>query len=158
MRRSSSCLMAFLLGVSLVAGTPTAPVLAAGLAEDQIMVTSVESSKESMSENSQSGMEAWGKQEETEITVETVRLDGSEEEKVPLSSGTWEKWIDRLDLSEKPEVRQIYDILVEATDNDGTDDWLIEDKYFTGEHGIVVKQILEDHTLFQSEVVRCIQR
>lgn len=44
----------------------------------------------------------------------------------PLSSGSHENWIDRLDLSGAPYARNFYDILVEASDNDGASDWLID--------------------------------
>ena len=49
---------------------------------------------------------------------------------VDLKSGNYENWIDRLDLSETPFVKELYEKLVEASDNDGVDDWLIEDTYF----------------------------
>lgn len=45
---------------------------------------------------------------------------------VPLASGNHTEWIDRLDLSEAPYARPFYDILVEASDNDGENDWLID--------------------------------
>lgn len=48
---------------------------------------------------------------------------------VPLKSSNEVKWIDRLDLSGYESVRGFYDALVEAADNDGADDFLIEDAY-----------------------------
>lgn len=47
----------------------------------------------------------------------------------PLKSSNEVKWIDRLDLSGYESVRGFYDALVEAADNDGADDFLIEDAY-----------------------------
>ena len=51
---------------------------------------------------------------------------------VPLKSGNYEKWIDRLDLSAAVDstganyAQRFYNILDEACDNDGTNDWLID--------------------------------
>ena len=50
---------------------------------------------------------------------------------VPLKSGNYINWIDRLDLSGAPYARNFYDILVEASDNDGTKDWLIDNIGFS---------------------------
>ena len=48
-------------------------------------------------------------------------------------------WIDRLDLSGEAVIfRDLYETLVEASDNDGEEDYLIEDKYFNGENVIPV--------------------
>lgn len=52
---------------------------------------------------------------------------------VPLKSTNEVRWIDRLDLSGYDAVRGFYDALVEASDNDGDRDFLIEDRYFNGE-------------------------
>ena len=47
-------------------------------------------------------------------------------------------WIDRLDLSSDTNgvFRKLYDTLVEASDNDGTDDYLIRDEYFNTSEGL----------------------
>ncbi len=66
-------------------------------------------------------------------TVVAAELTG-----VPtLIEGTAEKWIDRLSLTTEDEkkIRGFYDALVEASDNDGTDDYLIEDSYFVNAEG-----------------------
>lgn len=49
---------------------------------------------------------------------------------VDLKEGNYEKWIDRLDLSEAAFAKDFYASLEEGTDNDGVDDWLIEDSFF----------------------------
>ena len=43
-----------------------------------------------------------------------------------LASGVHEKWIDRLDLSNAEYARDFYDWLVESSDNDGVEDYLID--------------------------------
>lgn len=48
--------------------------------------------------------------------------------KVDLASGNHEKWIDRVNLPDY--AKNFYEVLEEAVDNDGTDDFLIDDKYF----------------------------
>lgn len=59
-----------------------------------------------------------------------------------LKSETAVKWIDRLDLSGEAQIFQnLYNTLVEAADNDGVDDLLIEDEYFNGNNSIQVAVI-----------------
>lgn len=48
---------------------------------------------------------------------------------VPLKASNEANWIDRLDLSGYESVRDFYDALVEAADNDGENDFLIADAY-----------------------------
>jgi len=49
-------------------------------------------------------------------------------------TGTAEKWIDRLELSgDATVIRDFYELLEEASDNDGYNDYLIEDQYYTGD-------------------------
>lgn len=68
-------------------------------------------------------------------------------ETVKLINGRAEKWIDRLDLSGEAQVfRNLYDTLVEASDNDGIDDYLIEDQYFNGNNKIIIAKITETTT------------
>lgn len=50
----------------------------------------------------------------------------SEKFTAPLAAGNHTAWIDRLDLSDAPYARPFYDVLMEASDNDGTSDWLID--------------------------------
>lgn len=49
---------------------------------------------------------------------------------VPLAAGNHEKWIDRVVLPDY--AKNLYNALVEATDDDGYCDYLIEDAYFEG--------------------------
>ncbi len=86
--------------------------------------------------------------EETEIvTVETmtsapaIGLFGLDEGTVDLISGTAADWIDRIDITE--ELRDFYDKLVESSDNDGIDDFMIEDRYFDGDNVIAAMTIKE---------------
>lgn len=51
---------------------------------------------------------------------------------VELNSGNHKDWINRLDLSEAQVIKDFYDTLVEASDNDGENDCLIDDEYFAG--------------------------
>lgn len=51
---------------------------------------------------------------------------------VPLKSTNETLWIDRLDLSGYEFVREFYNALVEGSDCDGSEDFLIEDKYIKG--------------------------
>ena len=47
---------------------------------------------------------------------------------VTEKSGTYEKWIDRVTISDTG--RRLYDILVEGSDGDGDRDYLIDDQYY----------------------------
>ena len=62
--------------------------------------------------------------------------------KVSLNNGTATEWINRLDLTGDAQViDEFYDTLVEASDNDGTADFLIRDLYFDGDHTIPVVEL-----------------
>jgi|GEM_PF-6645339 len=50
------------------------------------------------------------------------------EPKISLTSGNYTRWIDRLELPDY--ARALYAALEEGSDNDGVQDFLIEDKYF----------------------------
>lgn len=66
---------------------------------------------------------------ETSAAVqEAIALFSLDTSQVPLVSSTQERWIDRVALPDY--ARQFYDTLVEACDNDGSRDYLIEDRYF----------------------------
>ena len=54
---------------------------------------------------------------------------------VSLKNGNYKDWIDRLDLTDAQVIKDFYDTLVEASDNDGVDDLLIEDDYFNHAEG-----------------------
>lgn len=49
---------------------------------------------------------------------------------VALKEGTFTRWIDRIDIPDY--VLPFYEVLQEAVDGDGNRDYLIDDKYFTG--------------------------
>ena len=51
------------------------------------------------------------------------------------------EWIDRLDLSDVGQLREFYDILAEASDNDGENDYLIKDEYFTTGYKLPVAEV-----------------
>ncbi len=67
---------------------------------------------------------------------------------VDLKEGTYTRWIDRIDVPE--DLLTFYATLEEAADDDGLNDYLIDDSYFTGDHGIVattVKQAVTTDTI-----------
>lgn len=79
---------------------------------------------------------------EMETSALPVGFFGLREGSVDLKAGNWEKWIDRVDVSEAAFVKELYDNMVEASDNDGVDDWLIEDSYFEQEeYKVVVTEV-----------------
>lgn len=58
---------------------------------------------------------------------------------VYLKKGNYERWIDRISLSEELadfDMMEFYNKLVEGTDGDGEKDIFIDDDYFDGEHAI----------------------
>ena len=68
---------------------------------------------------------------EVETSAIPMEVFGLSDGKVSLISGTAINWIDRLDLTGDAQViKNLYNTLVEASDNDGVDDYLIEDSYF----------------------------
>lgn len=50
---------------------------------------------------------------------------------VTLKEGEYVKWVDRIDDTNNPSIKALYNTLVEGSDFDGEFDWLIEDKYYT---------------------------
>ncbi len=61
---------------------------------------------------------------------------------VELNSGNYKDWIDRLDLSEAQVIKDFYNTLVEASDNDGESDYLIDDEYFAEDaSGILIDTV-----------------
>lgn len=54
--------------------------------------------------------------------------------KVALRNGTYEKWIDRIDVPDY--ARTLYNTLAEGADNDGVDDFLIDDRYFSAANAL----------------------
>ena len=67
---------------------------------------------------------------EAEISAIGMELFGLNDGVVELSPSNEIQWIDRIDLTEAEAIRDFYDSLVEGSDNDGIDDYLIEDHYF----------------------------
>lgn len=67
---------------------------------------------------------------ETSAPVEELASVFSATLSMPLKSGRYEKWIDRVDVSDP--VKGMYDTLAEATDGDGIKDYLIDNCYLQG--------------------------
>lgn len=75
---------------------------------------------------------------------------------VSLKATNEEAWIDRLDLNGADEIRDFYDVLVEASDNDGYCDYLIGDSYFKDSNCLVV--CTKTGTVAsEEEAINCIQ-
>ena len=70
---------------------------------------------------------------QTNINLGELKLKGTQEV----------KWIDRLDLSSDTNgvFLDLYNALVEASDNDGENDYLIKDEYFDGDNKILVAEV-----------------
>ena len=60
-----------------------------------------------------------------------IQLFSAADGTVDAASGTHEKWFDRIDTSGAPYAQTFWNVLEEAVDNDGTNDYFIEDTYFT---------------------------
>ncbi len=71
--------------------------------------------------------------EAPQTSTDSVSMFGLGNGKLFKDGSTEPNWIDRIDLTDDSEniVKVFYDMLVEASDNDGTKDYLIEDKYFS---------------------------
>ena len=72
---------------------------------------------------------------EAETSAQPIGFFSLADGNVELKSGNYKDWIDRLDLSEAQVIKDFYDKLVEASDNDGENDLLIEDVYFNNAEG-----------------------
>ena len=59
-----------------------------------------------------------------------VFLDGEVTPQVKLKQGNYTRYIDRFDFGANTYEMEFYQIMEEATDNDGVDDYFIDDKYF----------------------------
>ena len=71
---------------------------------------------------------------------------------VSLKNGTATEWINRLDLTGDAQViDEFYDTLVEASDNDKTNDFLIEDSYFNSEGNYTIPVVELTGTLHKTE-------
>ena len=78
---------------------------------------------------------------EVETSAIAVELYGLSDGKVSLKDSNETAWIDRLDLTEVAEIEDFYEVLEEASDNDGVDDYLIEDTYFETDFNLNVNEI-----------------
>lgn len=78
---------------------------------------------------------------EAETSAMPIGFFSLDDGMVELAKGSYAEWIDRLDLSGAEVIREFYDKLVEASDNDGVDDFLIEDSYYAGDSRILVAQV-----------------
>lgn len=71
-------------------------------------------------------------EEETSLLARFLSFFGARATSpVQLAAGNHEKWVDRIDDTGRPYVREFYNGLIAASDNNGVNDILIEDKYLT---------------------------
>ena len=82
--------------------------------------------------------EGWEVLSPMETSAISMSMFSITDGQVPLKSTNEVKWIDRLDLSDAECIRELYDSLVEAVDNDGLNDYLIDDSYFTDGYSLRV--------------------
>ena len=78
---------------------------------------------------------------ETETAATAIGMYSLTDGQVSLKDGNEEKWIDRLDLSDATEIREFYDTLVEASDNDGEEDFLIDDAYLSTDYNLTITEV-----------------
>lgn len=71
-------------------------------------------------------------------TISLFSLDSSG--KVSLTAGNHERWIDRIDVPEY--AKTLYNTLVEGADNDGVEDILIDDSYYSREKVEDINKVL----------------
>ena len=80
---------------------------------------------------------------EVETSATAIGMYNLSDGQVSLKSSNETAWIERLDLTDAADIRNFYDSLVEASDNDGTDDYLIDDSYLDGDYNLTVAEITE---------------
>lgn len=87
-------------------------------------------------------LEEWYELSPTETSAVSTSLYSLADGNVELISGTAVNWIERLNLSgtEEQVIREFYDMLVEASDNDGENDWLIDDSYLTSDYSVIIAE------------------
>ena len=87
--------------------------------------------------------------DKTETSAVPFSLFGAMDGSVELSGTNEEKWINRLDLTGEAGITlEMYNSLVEASDNDGSLDYLIEDQYYTdGEASFTMITVTGDFSL-----------
>ena len=78
---------------------------------------------------------------ETETAATAIGMYSLTDGQISLKGGNEEKWIDRLDLSDATEIREFYDTLVEASDNDGEEDFLIDDAYLSTDYNLTITEV-----------------
>ena len=78
---------------------------------------------------------------ETETAATAIGMYSLADGQVSLKDSSGEKWIDRLDLSDAAEIRAFYDTLVEASDNDGENDFLIDDVYLGSDYNLEITEV-----------------
>ena len=64
---------------------------------------------------------------EAETSAIAMSMYNLDDGNISLSASNEVKWIDRIDLTDAECIRTFYERLVEASDNDGINDYLIED-------------------------------
>lgn len=74
-----------------------------------------------------------------ETSALPILLYSLEDGVVTLKSTNEVNWIDRIDTSDAGAIKEFYNTLVEASDNDGVDDFLIEDQYLEAEEGYSIE-------------------
>ena len=112
----------------------------------------------SETDNAQSNSTETNRTSDTESTIiyqETVDLGTietsaygislmSDEPYVSLKSGNYADWIDRIDVPDYG--KAFYEALVEGAENDGTDDFLIDDAYYASEADNIKMFTYSDNT------------
>ena len=78
---------------------------------------------------------------EVETSAIAMEFYGLTDGMVSLKDSNETAWIDRLDLTEVPEIEDFYEVLEEASDNDGAEDYLIENTYFKTDYNLKVHDI-----------------
>ncbi len=143
-------LMVLALTTALVGNMTDLSALTVSASEKTEAVTTVEGVTNEMCETKSSsqidGMEVIVYEEEIEMApVETsalpISLYSLEDGVVYLKNTNEVNWIDRIDTSGAGIIKDFYNTLVEASDNDGVDDFLIEDKYLEAEEGYSIEVV-----------------
>ncbi|MBO5159491.1 MAG: leucine-rich repeat protein [Lachnospiraceae bacterium] len=80
---------------------------------------------------------------EVETSATAIGMYSLSDGQISLKSSNETAWIDRLELTDASDIRSFYDTLVEASDNDGTADYLIDDSYLNGDYNLTVAEITE---------------
>ena len=142
--------MVLALTTALVGNMTDLSALTVSASEKTEAVTTVEGVTNEMCETKSSsqidGMEVIVYEEEIEMApVETsalpISLYSLEDGVVYLKNTNEVNWIDRIDTSGAGIIKDFYNTLVEASDNDGVDDFLIEDKYLEAEEGYSIEVV-----------------